>query len=166
MWVVAKYNTKEFFSLKKEFKKILGDSTNFYIPKIRYKKIIGRKTKIFDKFILEGYLICYHTKFNDQKTLVKLKHTKGLSYFLEGYKNSQKEIFNFVNYCKKFENKEGYITQNFFNNENIKRVKFMEGPFTNMVFDIISRNKNKLKILVGNLTTIIDNNSCYLYRPV
>ena len=166
MWIVAKYNVKEFNLVKKKFKEVLGYSPNFYIPKIRYQKIIGNKIKFFDKFILEGYLICHHSKFNDRKTLFKLKHAKGLSYFLEGFKNNQQEIDNFVNYCKKFENKEGYITQNFFSDENTKRAKFIEGPFTNKVFDIISRNKNKLKILIGNITTTINKNSCYLYRPV
>ena len=152
--------------MKKRFTEFLGESPNFYIPKIKYQKIIGKKLKTFEKFVLEGYLICYHSKFNDSKTLFKLRHTKGLSYFLEGFKENQKEISLFVELCKKNEDKNGYLSQSFFENSNSKKGKFISGPFTNMVFDIISRQKNKLKILIGNIKTTIYTNSGNLYRPI
>ena len=35
-----------------------------------------------------------------------------------------------------------------------------------MIFEILERQKNKLKILVSNIVTTIPNNTNYLYRPV
>ena len=166
MWVVVKYKPNEFSLLKKKFTEILGGSPEFFVPKIKFQKIIHNKIKTFEKSILEGYLLCHHIKFKDSKILHKLKFTRGLSYFLDGYKKSQNEIFDFVNHCKKYENKDGYLSQGFFDDSALMRAKFISGPFTNMVFDIISRQKNKLTILIGNLKTTICDNSNYLYRSV
>ena len=166
MWVVAKYKLSEFSLLKKKFTEILGSSPQFYVPKIKFQKIIHNKIKTFEKSILESYLLCYHMKFKDSKILHKLKFARGLSYFLDGYEKNQKEIFNFVNHCKKYENKNGYLSQGFFNDSTLMRAKFISGPFTNLVFDIISRRKNKLTVLVGNLKTTICDDSNYLYRSV
>ncbi len=35
-----------------------------------------------------------------------------------------------------------------------------------MIFEILDKQKNKLKILVGNLVTTISNKADYLYRPI
>ena len=35
-----------------------------------------------------------------------------------------------------------------------------------MVFEILERKKNKLKILIGNIVTTISDNKNYLYRPI
>jgi len=166
MWIVAKYKPKELNLLKKKFTEILGCSPEYFIPKIKFQKIINNKAKIFERSILEGYLICHHIKFKDSKILHKLKFARGLSYFLDGCEKNQKEIFNFINYCKKHENKDGYLSQGFFNDAIIKKAKFISGPFTNLVFEVISRQKNKLTILIGNLKTTICDNSNYLYRSV
>lgn len=165
MWIVAKYKSKELSFLKKNFTESLGDSINFYIPKIKYQKSIRNKIKYFEKYILEGYLFCYHPKFSDKNILQSLSYTRGLSYFLKNSDNNQKEINWFLSHCKKFENKDGYITQGFFDNENIKKAKFLEGPFVNMIFDIISKEKDKIKILIGKIETTINNNK-YLYRSI
>ena len=58
---------------------------------------------------------------------------------------------------KKHENKEGYIQQSFFEFENIKKSKFISGPFTNLVFNLISENNKMLnvqidKFCIWNLT--------------
>ena len=47
-----------------------------------------------------------------------------------------------------------------------KKAKFLSGPFTNMVFEIIEKQKNKLKILVGNVVTTISDKNNYIYRPL
>ena len=49
---------------------------------------------------------------------------------------------------------------------NIKKAIFISGPFINMIFEILERQKNKLKILVGNIVTTISDNKNYLYRPI
>jgi len=35
-----------------------------------------------------------------------------------------------------------------------------------MMFEIIERQKNKLKILLGNIVTTVSDKNNYLYRPI
>ena len=79
---------------------------------------------------------------------------------------NQNQIIKFIEYCKSFEDEKGYLTQSFFTKMVIKKAKFISGPFTNMIFEIIERQKNKLKILVGNIVTTIPEKTNYLYRPI
>lgn len=166
MWAVIKYKSKELNSLKNNFSKVLGESPKFYCPKIKYKKYIKKQLKTCEKFILENYLICYHPKFNDDSIINKLKYCKGLSYFLNGFQKNQKEIIQFINHCKKHETTEGYIKQDFFDYNNLKKAKFISGPFANMIFEIISNQRTKLRILINGMTTTINKKSNYFYRPV
>jgi len=166
MWIIAKYKQNEFNILKDAFIKTLGDNLDFYIPKIKYQKIINNKIRTFEKSILEDYLICYHPKFESLQTLNKLKYTRGLNFFLNGFKQNQNQIFNFVKHCKKYENKEGFITKEFFDEINSKKGKFITGPFAEIMFQVLSRQKNSLKILIGNIKTTISKNTLYLYRPI
>ena len=166
MWIVAKYKSMEFEFLKKEFCKILGEKPKFYSPKIKYQKLINKKLKNFRKYLLQGYLICYHSDFVDQKILSKLKYIRGLNYFLNGCSLNQNEIIRFIDHCKKNEDSEGYLKQDFFNFSNKTRAKFVSGPFTNMMFEIIENQKNKMKILIGNKTAEISKNSNFLFHPV
>jgi hypothetical protein len=91
---------------------------------------------------------------------------KGLEYFLEGHNQNQHQIIKFIEYCKSFEDEKGYLTQSFFKKMVMKKAKFISGPFTNMIFEIIERQKNRLKILVGNIVTTIPDKTNYLYRPI
>jgi hypothetical protein len=68
--------------------------------------------------------------------------------------------------CKKNENQEGYICQTFFDFSKNKFGKFLNGPFAEMVFNIISDHKFKLKIMIGNMTTTIKKDSNLLYCPL
>ena len=38
MWIVAKYNVNELKIMKDNFIKVLGETVEFYNPKIRYQK--------------------------------------------------------------------------------------------------------------------------------
>ena len=98
--------------------------------------------------------------------MYNFKFEKGLEYFLSGYNSNQTEIEKFIEFCKTFENKEGYLTQAFFKNMIAKKAIFTSGPFTNMMFEILEKQKNKLKILVGNIVTTISDKNSYLYRPI
>ena len=111
-------------------------------------------------------MLCYHENFNNLTNINKLKFTKGLEYFLNGYHQNQKEIIQFVEYCKLSENNKGYLTQAFFKKIIERKAKFISGPFTNMMFEIIEKQKNKLKIIVGNIVTTISDNNNYLYRSI
>lgn len=159
MWVVLKYKPKEFEILKDSFFKILGEMPEFYNPKYKYERYINNKLKIFEKNILNNYLICKHNKFKDHKIISLLKNSRGLIHFLSGSEFNQKELNNFVNFCKSNENSNGYLTQNFFEISKNTKAKFISGPFTQMIFDIVENKGKKLKILLNNINMTITNNS-------
>jgi len=159
MWVVLKYKPKEFEILKDSFFKILGEMPEFYNPKYKYERYINNKLKIFEKNILNNYLICKHNKFKDHKIISLLKNSRGLIHFLSGSEFNQKELNNFVNICKSNEDSNGYLTQNFFEISKNTKAKFISGPFTQMIFDIVENKGKKLKILLNNINMTITNNS-------
>ena len=165
MWVIVKYNKKEFKTIKNNLKKKLGNEIKFYNPKIKYQRYLRGKLQTLAKDILENYLLCYHPTFANSKSLHSLKYLKGLDYFLEGYRCNQSQILNFINHCQSNENSEGFLNQTFFQNLQSNKAKFVSGPFTNMVFEILERKKNKLKISIGNIVTTVSNKN-YLYRPI
>jgi len=166
MWVVAKIKNKELENFKKNISKETKKKIIFYYPKIKYHKYFKNNLKNCEKLILENYIFCFHEDFKNKSFFCKFKFVKGLEYFLNGNSENQIEIKKFVDYCKSFENKEGYLTQEFFKTIITNKAKFISGPFTNMIFEILERKKNKLKILVGNLVTTISDKSNYLYRPI
>ena len=167
MWIVAKVKTKEINIFKKKLLEKLGQETKFYYPKIEYQKYFKDKVSKKEMPILGNYIFCYNKKFNNINSIFSLSFIKGLVYFLKGHERAQGEIQNFINYCQSFENKKGYLEQTFFKSTIVKNGKFISGPFTDMIFEIIEVQKNKLKILIGNIvTTISDNNNNYLYRPI
>ena len=166
MWVVAKIKNKELNTFKKKLNEKLGVGIKFYCPKMQHHKYINNKIKKFEKFILENYIFCFHEKFGKSININNVRFLKGLQYFLEGYNQNQNEIIKFIEYCKSCENKEGYLTQAFFKSMLVKKAQFVSGPFTDMFFDILEKQKNKLKILVDNVVMTISDKKDYLYRPV
>ena len=166
MWVVAKIKIKNLNTFKKNLAENIGSDIKFYYPKIEFYKRFGNKVKRFEKFILENYIFCYHEKFKKFSSVNEVKFLKGLEYFLEGYNQNQNNIIKFIEYCKSFENEKGYLTQSFFKTIITKKAKFISGPFANMIFEILEKQKNKLTILVGNIVTTIPNKANYLYRPI
>ena len=166
MWLVAKIKSKEVNIFKKELEKKLKTKPLFYDPRIQIQKRQKNKITKYNKSILESYIFCFHDSFKDTKSIYKLQFIKGLNFFLNGYNLNQKEIVNFINYCKDFENNEGFIKSLFFKQIISKKAKFISGPFTSMFFDIIEKQKNKLKVIVENIVTTIPDNKNHLYRPV
>ena len=167
MWVVAKIKIKNLNTFKKDLSEKIGNDVKFYHPKIEYHKYFRDKVKKFEKFILENYIFCYHEKFSQSSTILgELKFIKGLEYFVKGYAQTQNEIVTFINHCRSFENNEGYLTSAFFKTIITKKAKFVSGPFANMVFEIIEKQKNKLKILIGEIVTTVSDKENYLYRPI
>ena len=116
MWVILKFEKKKINLLKEDFNKKLGKNCIFYIPKMKIQKFIGNKLSKMEFNILGNYIFCFHEKFKDLKNLLVLKYIKGLDYFLTNSKNSQIEILDFINLCKKNENSTGYLKQDFFKN--------------------------------------------------
>lgn len=166
MWLVAKIKTKDINLFKKNLVEKFGKETKFYAPKVLFSHSLKNKLKQFDKLVLENYIFCYHEKFNNSYIINTLQYTKGLQYFLNGYLESQKEIEKFIFYCKSFENKNGYLKPLFFKKVLKDKGQFTTGPFSNLMFEIIEKQKNKLKILVGNFVTTVSDNKNYLYRSV
>ena len=109
MWIVIKFDKKKFFSMQNDLKDKIGESVIFYTPKIKLQYV--KKNKIFNKvkFILNDYMFCYHKNFEDKNFLEILKYTKGVKYLIPNYKETQKEIYNFITKCKSTEDKNGYI---------------------------------------------------------
>ena len=166
MWVVAKIKIKNLNVFKKDLVKKVGNDIEFYQPKIEYHRYFGDKIKRFEKLILENYIFCYHKRFQKSSFVNQVKFLKGLEYFLHGYNLNQNNIIKFIKYCKSFENEKGYLTQSFFKTIIAKKAQFISGPFTNMIFEILEKQKNKLKILVSNIVMTIPNSTNYLYRPI
>ena len=159
MWTVIKYKVNEFSILKSSFKKILGEIPEFYIPKIKYEKYINNKLRVFEKSILESYVICRHRKFKDPNIINLLKSSKGLSYFLSGFEFNQNDLNKFIKFCKENENTNGFLEQSFFDLTKKSKAKFVSGPFTQMVFDILEDKGKKLKVLLNNVNLTISKNS-------
>ena len=104
-------------------------------------------------------------QFSSKKIIGSFRNLKGLNYFLTQHLSDQKNIESFINYCKKFENDKGFLSPSFFDRILKDKGQFLSGPFKNLVFDIIEKNKKVLKIQIGNFTTTVKRNN-YLYKPV
>ena len=165
MWTIIKIDQKKLDFLKNDFKKILGSGMEIYSPtflieKTEKNRSIKKKIKLFG-----DYFFCYHKKLSDRRTINSLQFTKGLKYFLNGFQSSQGEIEAFIIKCKKSENKQGYLTQNFFDLSFKKQYIFKNGPFAENIFKIINLHKNNIRILLGNFKTSIKKKD-YLFLPV
>ena len=162
MLAVIKYKANEFKTLKNTFSKVLGNSTEFYRPKIKYQKYINNKIKFYEKNILDNYLICKHEKFKDSKIVTVLKNTRGLIHFLPGHQFNQKDIINFVEFCKSNEDSRGFLCQSFFDVAQKTKARFITGPFAQMMFDVLENQGKKIKVLINNLNITISKNSTNL----
>ena len=156
MWAILKFDKKNFEILKQNFTKTLGGDLRFYRPKILLHKYKKNKLVAKEVDLLGDYLICFHNKFSDKNIIQNLKFKKGVKYFLNNFRESQKEISDFVTNCKQFENNKGYIVKSFVHTEINTFYKFLTGPFTNKIFKLVGLDKNKISILLENFNTKID----------
>ena len=166
MWVICKYKRNSFNFLKSNIKKKFSSQLKIYNPTIKYEKISKGKKVIIEENILENYCFLYHPSFNNNSLVSQLKYMKGIDFFVQGWKENQKQITNFLDYCKINENTDGFICQSFFSNLVNDQGIFLNGPFANSLFLILEKYKNKLKILVRDFQVTIDKNSNYLYRSL
>jgi len=162
MWIVAKIKADQSSVFKQQLNLRFDGQVEYYEPKISYK---GKKLEN-EKNILGNYIFCFHKKFKENSNLISTRYIKGLNHFLNGCKNYQKEIINFINFCKKNENHYGYLTQNFFEEINLKKAKFVNGPLANLLFEIVSSKKNYLNILVGDRKIKVKKDFNLVYLPV
>ena len=106
-----------------------------------------------------NYIICKHDKFKDSKIVNILKNSRGLIYFLSGCEFNQKKLEEFVKFCRLNEDANGFLTQSFFTIIKKTKAKFISGPFTQMIFDIIEDREGKLKVLLNNVSMTISKSS-------
>ena len=165
MWTIIKFDKKKLASLKNDLKLKLGEDLNIYIPKIFIKKYKKNKFVSREFDLLGDYLFCFHEKFKDQQTINNLKFTKGLKYFLNGFIQSQNEIRKFIEKCKNSEDKNGYLSQSFFELYINSNYKFYSGPFAETIFKIINLQKNKIDVVLGSIKTRI-NRDKFLFSRV
>ncbi len=165
MWAIIKFDKNNFNNLKKDLKSKLGKDVEIYLPKILNEKYKNNKLISSEVNLLGDYMFCFHNKFNENSTINSVKNSKGLKYFLTNFINSQKEITEFISKCKKSENEKGYLGNNFIDLFLNKEYEFTSGPFSKKKFSITDIKNNTLKILLGNVRTIIGKNR-YLFKPI
>jgi len=163
MWTVAKIKINEITTFKRELIKKIGNETIFYIPEVKTQSFKKNRLKDNEQYVLEDYIFCYNKKFENLKIFHFLKFTKGLKYFLQGSINEQKSIKNFVEYCKLYEDDIGFLKYSFFNKIEKNYIKFISGPFTNMIFKVLNKNKNKLKVLIGDMSISVNSDKDYVF---
>ena len=165
MWIVIKFDINKINSLTYDLKRKVGNDINLFMPKIKIQKL--KNYKIFSKelYLLGSYIFCYHPNFKNSSILNSLKYIRGLKYILKDFLSSQNDIKEFVLKCKIHENAEGYIKQSFFEIDKKNDFKFLSGPFTNLIFKVISEQKSSLNILLGNFKTTVSKEK-YLFRTV
>ena len=114
MWAILRINNNKYKMLTKSLNDELKSKAIFYFPKVIIEKIKLNKRKSTHCSVLGNYIFCYHNSFKNHKNIEKLKFVHGLKYFLKNYNNYQKDIIEFINYCKNNENKEGFLNSKFF----------------------------------------------------
>ena len=166
MWIIIKFDKKKFNFFKKELKNKLSHHT-LYAPKLLINKYKNNKLIKKEYNILGDYVFCYDKTLKNKEILGQLKFVKGLKYILGGFLSlsEQKEIEEFIKKCKKFENPEGYITQNLFQPQEDLKYKFTSGPFVDKIFQIIKVQQNKIKILMGDIKATIKKRE-FLFNPL
>ncbi len=167
MWSIIKFDKKRLNFLMSDFSKKFGEEYKIYIPKLMFQKYVNNKIVKREINLLGDYMFCFHNSFENPKIIKTLNNLRGLKYFLtnSNSKNSQKEIIDFINKCKKFEDKNGFLSHKFYDLKLNKSYKFFSGPFANTIFKIIELQKNRINILIGNLKTTVKRKD-FLFQPV
>ena len=151
MWIIIKFKQNQFYTLKQEFKKKLEIEPNFFFPKLKLQKIKKNRLISYVSPLLGDYIFCFHPKFSNENILRNVNYLKGVKFLLNGFRNYQKDIPNFIKRCRSSEDENGYIKQTFFNFVAIDKIKFLSGPFTNIIFKIMKRQKDSMKVSDGNV---------------
>ena len=163
MWTVVKikknYNVKNF---KSNLKNLFLVCPEIYSPKILQQEVRGNKFYKKSNYILGNYLLIFHEKLKDEFFYNRLSFVKGVDIVLKGFELSQKEIKFFVEKCKKNENKDGYLIQDFFINNLNDKIRFCSGPFVNFAINLIEVQKSKVSVLAGKYKILVNKKNNYL----
>ncbi len=165
MWTILKYEKKKFQFLKEDLTKKLDKNFIFYNPKIKIQKFKNNKLINSEMEVLGNYIFCFHKNFQKTENFNHLQFCRGLKYFLNGHKQSQIEIENFIKKCKTLEDRNGYISHTLFELNLNSKYKFASGPFVEKIFQIIDLQKNKINILMGNIKTTVRTQE-FIFKPI
>jgi hypothetical protein len=151
MWAILQIDIKKIHLFKKELDKKINSESEIYSPQLLiktygYNKLIEKKIPV-----LGNYVFCRNKKFDNIKIFNQLNFLIGFKSTIFGHVETQKEIIDFINHCKKCENKNGLLENNFLNFDSEKTYKFKSGVFANNIFKILTIQKNRLEILMGKL---------------
>lgn len=164
MWTVLKIKKNSENILRSELEKKLKADYYIYAPKISFLTN-SNKPKRVEKIInlLDDYIFCYSEKFKDKEYINSIKFCRGLKKVFINTENSQTEIVNFINRCKKYEIKNQILHLDFFKVFENKNYKFLSGPFSNYIVEVLNVQKEKIKLLIGNFKLSI-NKKNYLLK--
>jgi len=165
MWTIVKFDKKKINLLKEDLRKKIGGDYKIYIPKILVKRFTKDKLVNKEVNLLGDYMFCFNEKFKNKNDLNQYNNLRGIKYFLNGCIESQKDIQLFINKCKNGENDNGYLSFDFFDINLKQFYKFYTGPFIDQIFKVINLQKNKIRILMGNIETTIDKKDL-LFKPL
>lgn len=166
MWTVIKIDLKKIGILKQDLSKKIGNDSKFFEPLYLIEKYRNKKIIKFKKNLFGNYIFCYNKKFEKKSYLEILKYIKGLKSLLYPNKKDQNEILNLIKRCKEFENKMGYIDQNYFYKYLNDKLEIFEGPLRNMVFNVLEKNKNSVSISFGNFKANVSNKFIWKFKSI
>ncbi len=165
MWAIIKIDKKKLNLFKIEMIKRLGKDCKFYTPKIKIDAVRNNRKIEKSFFLLGDYIFCNHKKFYEKNIINELKSTIGLKYIIKNFFLSQNEISEFIDKCKKFENKEGFIKDTLFKIYINRSYKFISGALSGTLFKILELNKREINILIGDTKVTMDRKKNYLFNP-
>mgnify|MGYP001353767948 CR=1 FL=1 len=167
MWIILTHKKNELNILFKSLKQKLNDNVSFYQPKVKTSSFKNNKIINKSKPLLNDYIFCFSTSFNLSRNLNNIINSKGLKSLVGDSLGSQKEIVDFINLCKKIEDEDGHVKQNMILDiVQDEYYKFTSGPFANLIFKLIQKNKKDLRVLIGKVTTTIDIKNNYNFQLV
>ena len=133
MWLIIKYKSKEYQNFKKNILQKIDKNVIIYRPIIKKQISVINPNKYLEKNILDNYVMVYSKNFMDNSILRKISTLVGVSYILDGFIQSQKQISKFFDYCKKHVDFSGFLKQSFFDFSKNQKGSFVNGPFINYI---------------------------------
>ena len=166
MWLVLRHKKGELSILKEEFKKKLGNFPEIFCPKVKITKRVKNKTiELRHNFLLD-YIFVYDKKFCCDRLIKSLQYLKGLKSLLPNGLSYQDEVKKFIKLCKLNSDYDGCIKQSYFNNLNLKKGIFLNGPFAKIYFEVLENKKSFLKVIMNKKAMTISKSRDLIYRPI
>ena len=164
MWIVGKVKKFQLERLKENLKQKEKDGYKIevYAPKFVFTKKIKNKFTRIEKVLLDNYVFFNFNKDDYEYANKSSKFCRGLSCILNNFKFDQKSISTFINNCKSFEDKRGFLKPSFFTIIKNSKAKFLNGPFSNFVFEVIEKKEKEMNILLGSLKVRVPYEKFYL----